>query len=302
MLLDHLEKLRHFNGVVRTGSIRKYSVVNKLSQPAISKHIQILEAVLGQSLLIRTREGISTTFAGRKLFNFTERLLNDCSQVDQDIRKKNLKQFSGELTMGTYQSIAVYFLPRLYRYLRQEQKGLRLNIVTSSSFELVKYLKSGQVDFIISVNPPKSKELLTEVLYEDTFSLYKKVGSKISYSDALIFTISHVAADGKDSLFSKLKELKMSRFISTCGDLEVVKAMLEADLGYGILPEKVAESAVASDKIERVIEAKQVANILKHQVALSYKRHRAGDSSLIWMLRETLAMTKTSYPNPNFNL
>lgn len=289
VLLDHLEKLKHFVGAVQAGSIRRYSILNRLSQPAVSKSLQTLEYILEQTLLVRSRNGLSMTAAGRKLFDFSVRTLSECNLIDKEIRKTSPKQFHGNLTIGTYHSIAVYFLPHLYRYLREHQKNFNLNIFTATTSELVKQVKAGSVDFIISVNPPKSRELFTEILYEDSFSLYRKKKSNIEPSEALIFTIDYTAPNG-ELLRSRFKRTKHK--ICICGDLEVVKAMVDADLGYGMLPERVAEMGVKSGSFELTDEPKELKGILRHQVALSYKKYRSGDSSLIWITQQTLEMLK----------
>jgi len=71
----HLEKLVHFVGTARTGSIRGYAIAHSLSQPAIFKAIQNLETDLETALLVRNMDGVQLTQAGQKLFEFAEEFL-----------------------------------------------------------------------------------------------------------------------------------------------------------------------------------------------------------------------------------
>jgi LysR family transcriptional regulator of abg operon len=80
MLIDHLEKLRHFVGVVRANSIRGYAIQHNLSQPAISKSIQILEATLESGILVRDRNGVQLTQSGKRLYEWAEKLVEECAQ------------------------------------------------------------------------------------------------------------------------------------------------------------------------------------------------------------------------------
>lgn len=57
-LVDHLEKLRHFLGVVKARSIRSYAITHRLSQPAVSTAVRILESDLEVTLLVRNRDGV----------------------------------------------------------------------------------------------------------------------------------------------------------------------------------------------------------------------------------------------------
>jgi DNA-binding transcriptional LysR family regulator len=57
MLTDHLEKLTHFCGVFRAGSIRGYALEMGLSQPGVSRAIQLLEMELETTLFLRNGKG-----------------------------------------------------------------------------------------------------------------------------------------------------------------------------------------------------------------------------------------------------
>jgi DNA-binding transcriptional LysR family regulator len=61
MILDHLEKLLHFTGVAKSRSIRGYAQANNISQPAVSKSLQLLESSLETTLLVRNRDGCELT-------------------------------------------------------------------------------------------------------------------------------------------------------------------------------------------------------------------------------------------------
>jgi DNA-binding transcriptional LysR family regulator len=123
-LLDHLEKLRHFSGVVRAGSIRGYATTHRLSQPAISKTIRILEAELETTLLIRSKDGVCLTPAGDDLLRLADEVLEGSKSAEQRIRSRGNVQLEGRFVLGTYQSIAVYFLPKFFRYLDFAQKNV----------------------------------------------------------------------------------------------------------------------------------------------------------------------------------
>lgn len=283
MFSEHLEKLRHFVGVARAGSIRNYATTHNLSQPAVSKCVQNLEAVLEASLLIRDRNGVTLTQVGREVFEWSERVLNEAKNLEERVKEHSNMRLAGELNMGTYASIAVYFMPRLFKFIQREQKHLRLQFVSASSGELVSMLRAGKVDFIVSIDPPKSVEFAHTDLFDDTYSLYRNLSGSSKFTDSVIFTLA-AAKDGNGrSLESYLKAAKVWGKTVSCGDFEAAKAMLEEDAGMALLPDRVAQSLVVARRIERVKGVPALQSIGRHSVVFSCKAHRASDASIRWI-------------------
>ena len=57
------------------------------------------------------------------------------------------------------------------------QSKLQINIRTASSLQLMKDLKSGQVDLIVSVNPDPHKNTITHTLFLDQFSFFSRLST-----------------------------------------------------------------------------------------------------------------------------
>ena len=292
MLQLHLEKLRHFVGVARAGSIRGYAVKENLSQPAISKAMQNLESVLESSLLIRAREGIQLTGPGQLLFEWAERLLNEADQIEIKVRSQNELVIEGNFYVGTYQSIAVYFIPQFYKFLQKTQRNLKINLVTAPSHELIQQLRSGELDIAISVDPPKVKGLIHARLFDDTYSLYRNTQGGGRLGKVPIFTLETARDAAGTSLLTYLKATPWSKSLVSCGDFEAAKAMLEADVGFALLPDRVALPLVEQKKAERVKEANGLLRIGLHGVYLSFRSHREADVSIRWISRQIELMMR----------
>jgi DNA-binding transcriptional LysR family regulator len=295
MLQGHLEKLPHFVGVARAGSIRGYALKANLSQPAISKSIQILESVLECSLFVRAREGVQLTEGGQLLLEWAERTLNDSDQLEIQLRRRSQMQLEGNFHLGTYQSIAVYFIPHFFKFLRQTQKRLRLDLFTAPSAELVKRVKSGELDLIISIDPPATKGLTHRVMFDDTYSLYRGPREEHKLGRAPIFTLLPAKDANGRSLEAYLKASPWGKNAISCGDFEAAKAMLENGVGFALLPERVAKPLVDQRRAERVPEAKGLIEIGRHQVTLTYRSHREADLSIQWISRQIEQMMKRSF-------
>jgi DNA-binding transcriptional LysR family regulator len=291
-LLDHLEKLRHFSGVVKAGSIRKYAVTHKLSQPAVSKSVRILEEDLECTLLVRSKDGVSLTPAGSELLGLADEVLGKVRTTEHRIRARGNINLEGRFVLGTYQSIAVYFLPKLLKHLGQVQKNVHIDSITASSATLVKTLQSGAIDFAISIDPPKQRGVVHLDLFEDTYSLYCNVSHRKN-SDSRIFTLPDAKdTDGK-SLRSYLGKAGLIGRLSESGDFEAAKAMVENDVGWGLLPERVAASLADEGKIRRVTSVPGLQRIGRHKVVFSCLKHHAADQRILWIAEQIRLMLQS---------
>jgi DNA-binding transcriptional LysR family regulator len=289
MIEDHLEKLKHFAGVARNGSIRKYAIVNNLSQPAISKCIQILEAELEVSLLVRSHEGVLLTQAGRRLLELSDNVFALAKNADEQIRGSAGMQLTGNLTMGTYQSIAVYFVPKFLKFIEAEQGALKINIECSSSVELVRALHASRVDFIVSVDPPKSAEFFQLPLYVDTYSLYQPNEFSAIAKTTRIFTVPSAKDRKKKTLSSYLKDADVINQVSSCSDFEAVKSLVEGGVGIGLMPDRVAVPLVEKGKI-KLVGNRKLTSIGEHSVVFSCRAHRASDHAMKWIGQQVQLM------------
>lgn len=287
MLIDHLEKIKHFQGVVRYGSIRKYAVKENISQSAVSKSMQILESALDTSLFVRKRTGIELTQAGVEVLKFGESLNKMISETEGKIQERSSLILGGALKMGSYQSISIYFMPKLIKFIKENQEHLKISFTSDSSKNLIKKVKADELDLCISVNPNDKNGLDNILLYEDYYSVFKHIGAEKTEE---IYTYLEAQDVNGKTVTEHVSGLTNDyRFIS-CGDFETAKAMVKEKLGYALLPNWVAQPLVDNGTIEKIKLKKLPLNFGEHKIGLSYKKNRASDDSIIWVAEQTKIM------------
>lgn len=82
---QHLPRLIPFAHAAREGSFSRAAQRLGVSQSAVSQQVARLEADIGQTLLIREREGLRLTATGQELFDLAEPLLTLATAVDERI-------------------------------------------------------------------------------------------------------------------------------------------------------------------------------------------------------------------------
>src|SRR2546423_12146792 len=81
-----LAEWRAFCAAVDLGSLGRASRLLRVSQPALSKRMRTIEAVVGTRLVERSPRGISPTPAGTKLYVEARKLLAQAEAIDDLVR------------------------------------------------------------------------------------------------------------------------------------------------------------------------------------------------------------------------
>ena len=290
MLQQHLEKLADFVGVVEHGSIRSFATSKKLAQPGVSRNIQILESVLESQLLIRSQNGIKLTASGEILYKHAKSILDQTVRVENQILAFDKDYLKGRIVLGTYPSIAVYFIAEFMTFVYQRQKQFQLNIITDTSAKLIELLKKGTIDICISVEPPKTKGLKHTKLFSDKFSLYRSARSGKDLDNQPFFVVQAVHS-GIYNLEKSCKNAGIqANKISYCDDFETVKTLLSSGIGSGILPDRVAKPLVESSSLVKVFDNKKLLAFGEHGIYLSVKSHRDNDPKINWISKQIESM------------
>lgn len=97
-MLD-LTHLSHLLAVAQHGSFRRAAAAVHLSQSALSRSIQALEAAIGRPLIVRARTGIELTPHGRVVLEHAEILLRERQRLLDDVERLD-DPSQGELRIG----------------------------------------------------------------------------------------------------------------------------------------------------------------------------------------------------------
>jgi LysR family transcriptional regulator, low CO2-responsive transcriptional regulator len=132
-----LNKLDIFARVVRSGSFSAAADQLYLSQPAVSKHIQDLEASLGTQLFERAgSRGVVPTDAGDALYAYAERILALVGEAENKItRVENITE--GQITVGVTQGVGSYRFPEWLGAFSRHYPHLTVSLQTGTTSDVV---------------------------------------------------------------------------------------------------------------------------------------------------------------------
>src|SRR5947199_4349598 len=144
-----LAELRAFCAAVDLGSLGRASRLLRVSQPALSKRMRTIEAVVGTRLVERSPRGISPTPAGTKLYVEARKRLAQAEAVDDLVR--GLSGEEAPVRLAASHTIAEFVLPGpLVDFERQRERHLSVELMVANSVVVRELVRDGRADFGIA--------------------------------------------------------------------------------------------------------------------------------------------------------
>lgn len=144
-----LEQLRTLAAVVDAGSLTAAAPRVFLSQSSVSEQIRKLEERAGQSLLTRSKAGVSPTEAGVRLLGYARRILALSDEAFRDLHGETLQ---GELRLAVTDYFRPGDLTRLLGRLGESYPQVRLNVTILKSDALRAAYARGDFDVAVGMN------------------------------------------------------------------------------------------------------------------------------------------------------
>src|SRR6478609_2415186 len=141
-----LDDLRGFVAVAELGSFHAAADSLHLSQPALTRRIQKLEATLGVQLIDRDTRQLRLSSVGREFFFKIRRLLDELDGAVLGISEL-ADRVSGEVTIAAVPTATYYFLPRVILDFNAQYPRIRIRILDLSANDVLEAVKRGQAEF-----------------------------------------------------------------------------------------------------------------------------------------------------------
>ena len=133
-IVDALEpaRLRLLVEVQRRGSISAAADACRIGQPSATKHLQTLEAAVGEKLVERNGRASRLTEAGEVVAGHAVRVLDTLDAVGEDLRALRSAE-RGTLTLAASTTPGSYVLPSILQCFAERHPGVDVDVVIGSS-------------------------------------------------------------------------------------------------------------------------------------------------------------------------
>ncbi|MDR3514172.1 MAG: pca operon transcription factor PcaQ [Azospirillaceae bacterium] len=195
-MIDGRIKLRHlacFWETARLKSVVKAAAVLHVTQPAVSKSIQELEALLDAPLFDRSRRQLGLTDLGEVFFRYAGASLTALRQgIDSVARTRAADAVT--VTVGALPTVSGRILPAVVARFTATPRAPTLRIITGPNAYLLSQLRQGDLDLVIGRmgDSDTMTGLAFEHLYSEKIVLLVRPDHPLLQPDA--FDISSLAA------------------------------------------------------------------------------------------------------------
>ena len=145
-------QLRCFAAVAEELHFGRAAARLNMTQPPLSRQIQVLERILDVQLLERTSRSVRLTAAGRSFLPEAQRILR-LAETATHVTRQVAAGRAGVLKLGFTAASAYDFLPRLVTVLRRALPDVTLALREMVSQDQVEELLAGRIDAAL-VRPP----------------------------------------------------------------------------------------------------------------------------------------------------
>lgn len=166
--MTHSE-IQAFFEIVKTGSISAAADNLFVTQPALTRRMQILESELGYPLFKRKKgqKRIELTDQGKAFISVAHRL-EDLWREALDIKEMDLSDI---LKISAIDSVSSYILPDVFRSLSKEPESIRIAFHRCHSSEAYEYVASGMVDLALISDTQYYPDVETIPLFQEPMIL-----------------------------------------------------------------------------------------------------------------------------------
>ena len=254
-----LNQLRCFVTVAEELHFGRAAARLNMTQPPLSRQIQVLEHIIDAPLLERTSRSVKLTPAGRSFLPEARRILKLAETASQVARRIALGK-SGSLKIGYTAAASYGFLPDLISACRARLPEVDLSLKEMVSGEQLEALGSGQIDAGLLRPPIARPELATRrVLAEPLLAAIPK-----KHPLAARETLSVKDFDGQPFVMYSPYESRyfhdlvvalftqadiLPRYVQQVGQIHSILAMVRAGLGVAIVPAAAANLKIADVRL-----------------------------------------------------
>ena len=246
-----LVDLNLFRHVVEAGSITHGAERAHLALAAASTRIRNMEKSLGAALLVRTRQGVVPTPAGRTLLQHARTLLAQAERLKEDLGPF-AGGLAGQIRILSNTNALTEFLPEALSAFLASHPQVSIDLEERLSDEIVGLVAEGVGDIGIVAGTVDTGRLATFPFRSDRFVLVVPESHPLAGADTAAFAevLEHnfVGLDRASALqrFLADKASRIGRPLRLRVQLrsfDAVCRMVEAGVGLGIVPETTAKRA-----------------------------------------------------------
>lgn len=254
----NLQRLEVFEAIIRNDfNVSRAALELRLSQPGLSKHLQLLEEELGFALFARKGKRLSgLTVPGKEVHHIASRVLRDCAAL-AEIGHGLQAVEQGTLTIATTHTQARYALPEVLVEFRKRYPQVMVTMHQGSPSQVIEVASSGQADLAICTEGlSDDAELLSLPCYDWNRVVIAPAGHPILSVKRL--TLEEIAKypivtyafafTGRSQINASFSARGLyPKVVLSAIDADIIKTYVRLQFGIGIVAKMAVDERVDGD-------------------------------------------------------
>jgi len=291
--------LRLILRIAETGKLQSAAEGIAISQPAASRLLSEIEAIVGAPLFHRHAKGMVPTSIGDTILPHARQILQGLDRLETDVLQVTRGR-AGSIRIGTVTGPAVGMVVPVIRALKQEAREVEFSIEVAPSAALMRGLEEGRFDFIIARPPsdynsrnfriyPARNEVVSMVVCRD-----HPLASRKAVRLRDLTGYEWVLQDRDTPIRTAIEaafhahQVKMPEQVTNTSSLLVVLALLEGSTAIAPQSHEVAELLSVSDLDVKVSRLDLVEDITVSPFFVIVQQDRQLSPVVELVLKETL--------------
>lgn len=164
----NMNQVRCFIAVATELSFRRAAKSLNMSQPPLTRQIQLLEHHLNITLLNRDKRTVALTIAGKAFYHEALGLMKHIHDIEQYTRRVASGEV-GTVSIGFVPNAFYKFLPELLAILKEQFPFINISLQQVDTFQQVESIINHQIDIGVVRIIPENSALESKLCIEETF-------------------------------------------------------------------------------------------------------------------------------------
>src|ERR1700744_5645723 len=256
-------RLQVFQRVAELQSISKAARALHLSQPAVTKHIQLLEAELRVPLFVRAARGMILNESGILYLQHVQQIAQAHENIVQHLQAPT-GIHTGRLRLGSNKTVLAYYLPEFLARFKGRFPSATFEIIDGNTDTIIGALLDQRIDLALIEGPCRRPEIQMQTFLEDEIIWIASPADPVAkiqhpaIRDVLgrPLIVREVGAGSRQFMEQALRHLRIpwSRVYSILHipSPEAIKRLVAAGLGIGYVFRLGVEPELAAGKLVKI--------------------------------------------------
>ncbi len=237
-------QLRTLIHVAELGSLSKAADRLGIAQPALSRHVRLLEEELGVRLFERHGRGMVLNEAGTEVLRRAVTIVNEFNDIKASVESSR-DSLGGRIIIGMPPTVGEILSVPLVRALRAAHPKLEIRFVTAFSGYLAEWLQRGELDVAVIYDPQLGRSMRARPLLLESLVLVGPPEAGLSLDEPIPFRRlgeeKMLLPNLRHGLRALLEQFALATGLSLSVDIETdslhtLKDLVRNGFGYTVLP------------------------------------------------------------------